>query len=259
MKLWKLLSASLIIFVIPVFADACGRCGFNYCRGCSHAIKTVVQQQPVLYPQQVINISNVYPQGTTAYQASYPQLYGGNPDIAVKAAELTVSQGQSNLQAAIQYGQNSNLAIAQIEQKRLAVEHARAFTSSEQGLSNLTLNINQSGGALKPLQTEQIKQNTSTEGGGFLRSRCGSCHGSQLAQPKAGLVLSLDAQIPANKALRSLDIIRGNNVPSAMKAVIEKLTPEDKAGLMNELLNASLGQSNEPPASPEPPQENGDY
>jgi hypothetical protein len=58
-----------------------------------------------------------------------------------------------------------------------------------------------------------------------------------LTQPKGGLFIDAGMELDAVLALKSINVIQGNNVPDAMQGVISGLTAEDKQQLTAELLS----------------------
>lgn len=239
--------ALVTMLVAADTASACNRCGLfgNRCRYVqrAHVYAQPVVAQPAYVPQQVTNLSivNTYPQGSTVYgvgQLAAP--YAVNPELAISAASRMADGAASALTAAITLGQESNAQVAEVAKLKLAVEHLQAAVGSAgQQSGSIQLRITQGAGGIKVEQMdgdEKPERITPPASASLLAAKCASCHGLEQTQPQAGLYYDAGHALDATAALRALDVIRGNDVPEGMRAVIEGLTPEDKAGLMEELL-----------------------
>lgn len=211
-------------------------CNPHHCAPRQKVVKQVVQQQ-VAVPQQVVNIANVYPQGSTVYGqggvAQLGQLYGSNPTLAMQLAADNGKVWAQAFTAAVNSGTASNEAIARVAQVQAATAHLQAATSSSSSRVE-NLQITQGAGGIEVHRGEQQSNRT----GSIIAAKCASCHGTELASPKGAVYIDGGMELPSKTIVRSLDILRGNEVPSAMEGVVAKLSDDDKAALMEELLNA---------------------
>jgi hypothetical protein len=71
-------------------------------------------------------------------------------------------------------------------------------------------------------------------GGSLIAAKCGRCHGQQLAEPKGKLYLDGGLKLDCKAVLASIKAIKTDTMPKG-----EKLTPEEKGRLLDELLTLS--------------------
>ena len=113
----------------------------------------------------------------------------------------------------------------QAEREKIAREAVNFY---KEGLSD---GLKVAGGNGAAQLNQQAKDST-------IAQRCGKCHGSASAAPKGGLYFDAGVQYEPTTITRTLRILKGDDVPEAMKAVVAALTPEDKGKIMSELLES---------------------
>lgn len=247
----------VLVVLVGVKAEACDRCGLRNCRFKQQVVVPQVQQVvvpqvieqavavPYAPPQQVLNITNVYPQGSTVYSVGQvAPLYSANPDLALQLTAKIVDNGIGSLKAAIEAGNTNNQALLNLATVQAATEHLRTATTAQMnaGTQSLNLRITQGASGIKveqinePMEPSAEKPMQEVASNGLLKAKCAQCHGQELTQPKGGLFLDSGLGLDAKTALRAVSVVNGRNVPSSMTGVIEGLTPEEKQGLVDEIL-----------------------
>lgn len=219
-----------------------GYCTTSHCAPKKqHTVREKVIQQ-VAVPQQVVNISNVYPAGSTVYGqqgvAQLGQLYGSNPTLAMQLASDNGRVWAEAFTAAVNSGTASNEAIARVAQVQAATAHLQAATAGTQGTRVESLQIKQGAGGIEVTRGQQTGDRQPRTGGGLLTAKCASCHGADQASPKGAVIIQSDYPLPADKAMRSLEILSGSNVPAAMKGLVDGMSDEEKGQLMEDLLSS---------------------
>lgn len=218
---------------------------------CAPKVKQqVVREKVVAVPQQVVNISNVYPSGSTVYGqggvAQLGQLYGSNPSLAMQLASDNGKVWAQAFTAAVESGTASNEAIARVAQVQAATQHLQAATaSSSSGTRVESLQITQGAGGVqvkRNVDSGQTQSQAQPRTGSILAAKCASCHGTDQASPKGGMYIDDGIDIPLKTVVRSLKILSGQNVPSAMEGLVGKLSDNEKGLLMEELLAAAKTQ-----------------
>lgn len=261
--------AVLLVMAMAVVANACDRCGLRNCRFQqvqqvvvpSHVqqvvtpvVEPVVQQ--VAVPQQVINISNVYPQGSTVYTVGQvSQLYASNPDLAMQLTARIAENGIGALKAAIESGNTNNQALLNLATVQAATEHLKSATTAQLNAGNQSLNLRITQGA-SGIKVEQINGDVTEKTvepmpvnpmtpvdsgkpvtGSLLSAKCAQCHGKEMTQPKGGLFFDAGLNLDSNNALLAINVVNGRDVPSSMAAVVEGLTAEERSALTSEILS----------------------
>lgn len=256
------------MMVMAAVASACDRCGLRNCRFqqvqqvvvphvqqvVTPVVEPVVQQ--VAVPQQVINISNVYPQGSTVYTVGQvSQLYASNPDLAMQLTARIAENGIGALKAAIESGNTNNQALLNLATVQAATEHLKSATTAQLNTGNQSLNLRITQGA-SGIKVEQINGDVTEKTvepmpmnpmtpvdtgkpvtGSLLSAKCAQCHGKEMTQPKGGLFFDSGLSLDANNALAAINVVNGRDVPSSMAAVVEGLTAEERSALTSEILS----------------------
>lgn len=245
---WPILVRGLVaIVLLSLFADAasaCNRCGVFGSRCRFRAVQRVVAVekvvQQVAVPQQVINVSNVYPAGQTQYVAGTASaLYSANADLAIAAAARVADNAVSSLTSSITAGLAGNYEVAQVAKLHAAVEHLRTAVG-QTGPQSLDLRITQSGGGLRveefrppEMPVPPAEQLNGAAANSVLSTRCAKCHGLSLASPKAGIYLDAGHELDSEVIVRALDMVRLGKMPPQGE---QPLTQQEKERLMEELL-----------------------
>lgn len=87
--------------------------------------------------------------------------------------------------------------------------------------------------ATAPQPAEQLPR-PSPAGGSLIAQKCGQCHGQQLSEPKGKLFLDSGLKLDCEAVLASIRAIKSDRMPQG-----EKLTPDEKGRLLDELLELS--------------------
>lgn len=274
----------LLVFIAADSADACQRCGL-FGRRCKFAqssyyyypAKQQVRyiQQQVAVPQQIINISNVYPQGSTAYasvgsQQQYASvgsvsatLVATPPAMLAQLAAQRGDNADANFRASITLAETTNARVAEIARIQATTAHLRAGLSGNGGaddIQNLTLRITKSAQGIKVEKIEQKQQAenpaatvpdgelpppapsapdndvpTVDTSRSIVHAKCARCHGMELASPKARLYVDVGATLDCETSHRAIELLYGKDVPDEMKKVVQDITPEERDKLIWEI------------------------
>lgn len=247
----------LFFMAMSEAASACNRCGLfgRRCRFVSHHVPVTKHvahghaYQKVV-PTTTINIANIYPQGNTVYGsvAAAAPLYATNPALAITASQRAIDGGTAALTAAIGVAHATNQQIAELGKIQALTAHLKAGMQGNQAQSSTTLKITQSGGKMQIEQVAGDGGTTQTQvpsapvqpavGGGtsFLQAKCASCHGKDKAQPAGGVYIDGATKISGDMGMRIAEILAGKNVPDKMKGTVSNLSPQDKNGLISEVI-----------------------
>lgn len=238
----------LIVLMLASHADACQRCGIFGLRQCRVQKQVVVKKQAVAYSQpqasQVINIANIaYPTGSTVYgQSSYASVQHVSPALALEHSSRVAERSIGSMQAAIEAIQSNNSGVIELARVQAATQHLQTALATSQQQSSVSLRITQSGGGI---DVQRIDDPSAPEHGdrdfpvgpdSLISARCGKCHGGDLSAPKGGLYLVAGEALSASNAIRSLQILDGQDVPEGMRSVVDGLSEADVAGLRREIL-----------------------
>lgn len=254
--------ALLVVVSFASSAEACNRCGLfgRKCRNQAVYYSPIYKQQAAYYPQHILNIANVYPQGSSVYSAgSAAQLYAVNPELAITSATRVADGAIQSLQAAIKLGESNIGQVAEVAKIQAATEHLRlAMSAGQQQSSNLTLRITQGAGGIQVQQvqdpgSDQPPPRDDQPSTSMLSQKCAKCHGVDLAQPKGGLYFDVGATVNSEQFADSMVVLSGVNVPEPMKALVESLTDQEKGQLIQELRDLYLNGKREEDLPPPPP------
>lgn len=256
---------------LPSEAVACRKCGI-FGRGCRFAKQQVVVQkvqqvavQPYAYPQSVVNISNIYPTGSTLYASTVGQvasLQATNPERLALLASKGKDAADAQFTQALRLAETTNVKIAELAKINALTEHLKAGLSSSEDagqVKQLTLQITQSGSGIRVQQVQQgqpapgpVQPDSPTEDpppdptpaplpnapnadNSIVHKKCAQCHGLDKATPQARIYVDAGAALQHETGCRAICILNGLDVPDLMKPLVESLSPEEKDQLIDEL------------------------
>ncbi len=237
------------------------------CRTCRKVVKAV---QPIAVPQATYVIQNNYPQplvaqGTTAYASTAPTGY--------QAAVLPLFDVNRYLhdqqQLSLALNKTQALGMSQVQQlaERVAEIQAPALEAQSRGQaaamvldaaglrhagdrSTSAIVIERHGAetTIRPLTRQEVARlqfgddaaqpaddglTTTTS---LLGRFCASCHGADVAQPKAGLYLDYDANYAETLRARLADILYQIDQEQMPPSTAEQPTAEEREALKSEIL-----------------------
>lgn len=235
----RIISAVLLLLILCESSDACFRCR-RFDNRCRYRVQKqiVIQQKqiavPVAVPQNITNITTVYPSSNTQYTLGQAAaIYAGNPDLAMTLASRVADNSVSMMSSAINSAMQQSGEVAQVAKLQAARDHLMAAMSTNTQPSSVTLKITQGAGGIDIQQVDDASlgaQDMPPQS--ILGTKCAKCHGTGQAAPKGDLFLDTGHELTGDAVARALNMVRLDKMPPE-----NPLQPAEKAAVMEELLN----------------------
>ncbi len=239
------------------------------CRTCRKVVKAV---QPIAVPQATYVIQNNYPQplvaqGTTSYASTAPTGYQAavlplfdvnrylhdqqQLSLALnKTQALGMSQVQKIAERVAEIQAPALEAQSRGQAAAMVLDAAGLRHAGERSTSAIVIERHGAETTIRPLTRQEVARlqfggepTEPAEGADehaatptLLGRFCASCHGEDVAQPKAGLYLSYDANYGETLRARLADILYQVDQQKMPPATAEQPTAEEREALKSEIL-----------------------